>query len=201
MGELVQRPLQLFSREKLDEFRDMPLKARLQWLQDANELACKVLGKIRLEQAANSKTRLDETQHSAILSHDKMFAQMQEQVRRNLYPEKIILFGSYAAGTATRESDIDLLIVMKSELPPRKRNLMVKRLFPHRTFALDAFVYTPEEFQRYKDVPGTVVYQAAHHGKLLYGWGDGGDSWTVAAQGGKRPEEHQQQPGGRRYTD
>jgi len=38
------RPLQLFSREKLEEFRDMPLKARLIWLEEANALATKVLG-------------------------------------------------------------------------------------------------------------------------------------------------------------
>jgi hypothetical protein len=38
------RPLQLFSREKLEEFRAMPLKARLVWLEEANSLAMKVLG-------------------------------------------------------------------------------------------------------------------------------------------------------------
>ena len=38
------RPLQLFSRGKLEEFRGMPLKARLIWLEEANALATKVLG-------------------------------------------------------------------------------------------------------------------------------------------------------------
>ena len=38
------RPLQLFSMEKLEEFRDMPLRARLRWLEEANSLATKVLG-------------------------------------------------------------------------------------------------------------------------------------------------------------
>jgi hypothetical protein len=42
------RPLQLFSQDKLNEFRDMSLKARLIWLEEANNLAMKVLGLKRL---------------------------------------------------------------------------------------------------------------------------------------------------------
>lgn len=44
MTDTAMRPLQLFSLEKLEEFRDMPLKARLVWLEEANALAAKVLG-------------------------------------------------------------------------------------------------------------------------------------------------------------
>jgi len=44
MADLVTRPLQLFSQDKLDEFRDMSLKSRLIWLEEANSLAVKVLG-------------------------------------------------------------------------------------------------------------------------------------------------------------
>ena len=47
MSEIVLRPLQLFSREKLSEFSDMTIKARLQWLEEANMLAMKVLGPVR----------------------------------------------------------------------------------------------------------------------------------------------------------
>jgi hypothetical protein len=36
--------LQLFSQEKLEEFRTMSLKARLVWLEEANRLAMKALG-------------------------------------------------------------------------------------------------------------------------------------------------------------
>ncbi len=33
-----------FSKEKLEEFKDMPLRSRLQWLEDANTFINKVLG-------------------------------------------------------------------------------------------------------------------------------------------------------------
>jgi hypothetical protein len=48
MADTSTRPLQLFSQEKLEEFRDMSLKARLVWLEEANSLAMKALGLKRL---------------------------------------------------------------------------------------------------------------------------------------------------------
>jgi len=44
MADACTRPLQLFSQEKLEEFRTMSLKARLVWLEEANSLAMNVLG-------------------------------------------------------------------------------------------------------------------------------------------------------------
>ena len=35
---------------------------------------------------------------------------------REFLPEKVILFGSYATGTAKAESDVDLLVVMSEEV-------------------------------------------------------------------------------------
>lgn len=95
--------------------------------------------------------------------------QLRDRIAQAVHPEKIFLFGSYAEGTATEDSDIDLVVVMESDCAPHKRNVALKRLFPRRTFSLDAFVYTPQEFSRFKDIPGTILYTATHYGKLLYG--------------------------------
>jgi len=95
--------------------------------------------------------------------------QLKERIVQALKPEKIFLFGSYVENRATEDSDVDLVVVVDSELAPHQRNVALKRLFPRRSFSLDAFVYTPLEFARYKDIPGTIVYNATHHGKLLYG--------------------------------
>ncbi len=48
MLEQVNRPLQLFSRQKLEEFSSMSLRSRLQWLEEANILMIKALGRERL---------------------------------------------------------------------------------------------------------------------------------------------------------
>ena len=95
--------------------------------------------------------------------------QVRERITQAFHPDKIFLFGSYAEGNATEDSDIDLLVVMESEIERHQRNIALKRLFPHRKFSLDAFVYTPQEFHKSKDIPGTIAYNATHFGKQIYG--------------------------------
>ena len=94
---------------------------------------------------------------------------LRDRIVQALRPEKIFLFGSYATKRETSDSDIDLMVIMESDLAPHKRNIALKRLFPCRNFSLDAFVYTPQEYARYKDIPGTIIYNATNYGKLLYG--------------------------------
>ena len=100
---------------------------------------------------------------------------MQEQIDEitkkiveNFHPKKIILFGSYAYGTPTEESDLDLLIVKDSDLPTRSQNRMVRKLLSGSKVPVDILVKTPYEFEVYKDIIGTVFYPAHKFGKVLY---------------------------------
>jgi len=60
-------------------------------------------------------------------------------------PEKIILFGSYARGNWDEESDIDIIVVYRTEkkFMDRLEELYVKWNFPK---AIDILAYTPDEF-------------------------------------------------------
>ena len=79
--------------------------------------------------------------------------------------ERVILFGSYAAGRRDLFTDLDLLVVMSSEQD-----------FVHRTAELyrqvatgvdlDLLVYTPEEFRRLQG--HGFVQEAVKTGKVLY---------------------------------
>lgn len=86
----------------------------------------------------------------------------------HLHPEKIVLFGSYAEDRATDDSDIDLLVVMASDLNQLKRNVAVKRLFSNRSFSLDVFVFTPDEVAMYGEVKGSLIYKALQAGRVIY---------------------------------
>ena len=82
--------------------------------------------------------------------------------------EKIVLFGSYAQGTATDDSDVDLLVVAKTTLPPRKRYTAVRRLVADYPAAFDIIVKTPEEYSRWRSVVNNVVYFADKYGRVVY---------------------------------
>ncbi|MBF0537412.1 MAG: nucleotidyltransferase domain-containing protein [Nitrospirae bacterium] len=83
-------------------------------------------------------------------------------------PERIILFGSYAYGTPTSDSDIDLMVIMRTNEMPHKRAVPIRRILRDIGMPKDIVVRTPEEFERFKDIVGTVIYPAAHRGRVLY---------------------------------
>ena len=82
--------------------------------------------------------------------------------------EKVILFGSYAQGTATQDSDIDLLVVARTNLPPGARYGAVRRLFGDYPAGFDIIVETPEEFAQWRTVVNHIVYFADRYGKVIY---------------------------------
>lgn len=103
------------------------------------------------------------------MADEKTIEAIKERIVEAVSPEKIILFGSCSRGEADAESDIDLVVVWDSDLNPHKRNLFLSRLFPKRDFSLDIFAFTKEEVERLKDIAGTMVYEAFHNGKVIYG--------------------------------
>ena len=82
-------------------------------------------------------------------------------------PERIILFGSYASGAVTEDSDVDLLIVAKTDLSPRERFPAVRRLLSDFPAAFDIILKTPEEYRR-RSVVNHIVYFADKCGKVVY---------------------------------
>ena len=97
--------------------------------------------------------------------------QIEELIRkiaREFDPERIVLFGSYAEGGATEESDVDLLVVASTSLPPGERFSAVRRLAADYPASFDIVVKTPEEYERARKVVNHIVYFADKYGKVLY---------------------------------
>ena len=101
--------------------------------------------------------------------NEKRLEEIKEKIVGAINPEKIILFGSYASGTPAKESDIDLVVIWETKLNPHRRNVFLSRLFPGRNFSLDIFAFTKEEAGKFKDIAGTLLYEAFHHGRVIYG--------------------------------
>lgn len=59
-------------------------------------------------------------------------------------PEKIVLFGSLASEAVHEWSDIDLLIIKKTDKRPIERTMELTQLI-HPRVGIDLFIYTPEE--------------------------------------------------------
>ncbi len=90
------------------------------------------------------------------------------RIVENYHPEKIILFGSYAYGTPSEDSDLDLLIIKDSNLPRYKRGREVRKYLRGLKLAIDLVVYTNEEVQKWSDVRTSFITTVVEKGKVLY---------------------------------
>ncbi|MBF0466761.1 MAG: nucleotidyltransferase domain-containing protein [Nitrospirae bacterium] len=103
---------------------------------------------------------------------DETITEIVQRIAAFCSPEKIILFGSYAYGKPTTDSDLDIMIITDTVEAPHKRAVPLRKLLRDISVPKDIIVKTPDEFKRYKDVIGTIVYPAAHHGRVIYEGGN-----------------------------
>ena len=90
---------------------------------------------------------------------------------REFRPEKIVLFGSYAYGTPTEDSDVDLLVVMPFDRRQGRKSLEIRKRIP-AGFPLDLIVRTPDFIAQRLEwgdcftqeilTKGLVLYEAAN---------------------------------------
>lgn len=83
-------------------------------------------------------------------------------------PHKIYLFGSYATGTANKDSDIDLLLLKDSISSRSKEMVEARKLLGGMNNAFDVLVATSEEFEFYRHEAGSVYREISERGKLIY---------------------------------
>ncbi|MCY7409694.1 MAG: nucleotidyltransferase domain-containing protein [Chitinophagales bacterium] len=83
-------------------------------------------------------------------------------------PEKVILFGSYANGNASKEIDLDFVIIKKTDTRFIERAREIHGLFHPYPWAMDIFVFTPKEFKKRKKIYGTLEYIVDKEGKTVY---------------------------------
>jgi len=95
--------------------------------------------------------------------------QISDIIVENIHPCKIILFGSYARGDATDDSDLDLLIVKKEVSNKRAEMVQARRLLSPLRVPVDILVASEDHLNSsWKDYPGTYLYDVTREGVVLY---------------------------------
>jgi predicted nucleotidyltransferase len=90
-----------------------------------------------------------------------------EAVAREFQPEKIVLFGSYAYGRPTEESDVDLLVIMPFDRKRGRKSLGIRRRVP-ASFPLDLIVRTPEFIAQRLAWGDCFTHEILSKGRVLY---------------------------------
>ena len=91
-----------------------------------------------------------------------------QRIVETFSPEKIIVFGSVANGTYTEASDLDLLVVMQTDLRPHQRAVAVRESVSDIDLAMDILVMTPEELEENSDDPWDITSEIVRTGCVVY---------------------------------
>jgi uncharacterized protein len=103
--------------------------------------------------------------HSEI---EKILDEVKRRIVPKFHPQSIILFGSYAEGRPGPDSDLDLLIVREVEGSTRQKANEIDMLLADRSVPMDFIVLTPEQYERQKQIAGSIARQVEREGRVIY---------------------------------
>ena len=94
------------------------------------------------------------------------------RIAREFRPQRVILFGSHARGSARADSDVDLLVIAPFDGTSFRQSLRILNQLDLR-LPIDLIAYRPEDVQRRYAEGDPLVREALDHGKVLYAQRDG----------------------------
>lgn len=94
--------------------------------------------------------------------------QVVDDIVKGVNPIKVIMFGSYARGTQSADSDLDIFVVAEMEGSSAERIRSVRRVISAERFALDVVVRSPQQVQKSLSGRDWFVQEVFEQGKVLY---------------------------------
>ena len=86
----------------------------------------------------------------------------------HIQPQEVIIFGSYAKGTATIKSDLDVFVIKATMLPMANRASALAAFLSQSLIRIDVHIYTPEEVEAYSMEPFSFVSCILRSGKTVF---------------------------------
>ena len=97
----------------------------------------------------------------------KSIRDLRDRIAAEFRPQRFILFGSYAKGTAGADSDLDILVVLRhGRSGPKKAAEMLRRLNPRAP--VDLVVRTADEIESRLQANDFFLAEVLNHGRVLY---------------------------------
>ena len=80
----------------------------------------------------------------------------------------IIVFGSCARSETNEDSDLDVLVVEPTVTDQWDEMVRLRRAMRPIRIAADVIVVSQETFNEWADTPSTLLYEAAHEGRIFH---------------------------------
>lgn len=90
------------------------------------------------------------------------------RIGSQISPRRLVLFGSMAGGSPGPDSDIDLCVVQDQVADRIAEAIKIREVIGFNLIPMDILVMTRDEYDRRKDIFGTVQYEIDKKGTILY---------------------------------
>lgn len=109
--------------------------------------------------------RSDESLYSTM---DELISDATRPLIEASNPERIILFGSYSRGDFTKDSDLDLLVIVPRVVDRIQEMARLRLVLRNIPMAIDVVVYSCDEVEEREHLRGTMLYHALHQRRVLH---------------------------------
>lgn len=104
----------------------------------------------------------------ATLPNQKLLKEVTRRIVDSVKPRRVLLFGSAVRGRMTRDSDFDMLVVMREPAHRRRTAQKIYRNLHGTGIAVDIVVATEKDLKEYSKRSGTILKSALQEGRVIY---------------------------------
>ena len=94
-------------------------------------------------------------------------AELGQRIAREFRPHVIVLFGSYAYGAPSQDSDVDIMVVLSVKKRGARPSLEIRRRIS-AGFPVDILVRAPEDVERRLRWGDSFITEVMTHGRVMY---------------------------------
>jgi len=105
---------------------------------------------------------------AASIPNKKLLEEVTRRIVASVKPRRVLLFGSAARGRMNRNSDFDVLVVMREQVHRRQTAQKIYRNLRGSGIAVDIVVATENDLKKYGKRAGTILKTALQEGRILY---------------------------------
>jgi predicted nucleotidyltransferase len=99
---------------------------------------------------------------------DSLLAEIVRRILTVSRPDRIILFGSAAAGSMNPDSDIDVMVLRRDLDNARKESVRIGDSLRGLGFPFDVVVMPTDRFEQTRNLAGGIAFPADKDGKVIY---------------------------------
>ena len=105
---------------------------------------------------------------ASTIPNKKLLDEVTRRIVESVRPQRVLLFGSAARGRMSKDSDLDMLVVMRKSVHRRQTAQKIYRNLHGTGIAVDIIVATEKDLEKYGERAGTILKSALQEGRVLY---------------------------------